>query len=159
MLLLFAHDLLLKLALSLRNIKISEKWVILVFLDCHQSRLTALALDVLENLVVRANLFLVFSENAANTIDGSISDELLKLWPQEIRLDFIVEHNVKSRTNFFVHILIMAKLRDTIGKRPVVTFTAIRRFNQLPLSFGHLLVEADVDEGLLLEERLVALAD
>ena len=148
----------LKLGLDLADVHVLEQRVhLLLELDGHECRLATLALEVLQDLVIGRDLLLVFGENAANAIDCRVSHELLEVRVNQILLNTIIENDVKRGAHILVIVLIVAHLRDAVRQIPGVTGLAISIGDRFLFSLGNLLVEANIDEGLLVEEDLLLL--
>ena len=155
------HDVFLQLRLLLVHIHVVQQLVAHLFLDSHQLGLAtmALAVDVLENFVVGAELLLVLCEDAVDAIQGRVSDKLLELWHVAEIGHVSVEHHIVSHANIALKVLIMLAFADTVRQTPRCTFLAVWTGHLLALRLVYLLVPADVDKGLLVEELLLEVAD
>lgn len=63
-------------------VQVAEETFLILTFNSHHLRAVALsfALNMFQNLVVRAEFLLVFCENPVYSVNGGICDEFLKLW-------------------------------------------------------------------------------
>ena len=76
------------------DIRILQEWIFNCRLDRHESRLTPLALQVFQNLIITTGLFFVLSEYSVYTVNGGITYELLKVRVLEKVSDIAMEDYV-----------------------------------------------------------------
>lgn len=113
-------DVFLEFCLLLIHIHIVKKLIVSLFSDCHELGLSTMALakDVLQDLVVSAELFFVLSHDSVHAIDCSVSDELLELCHRDELSNVSVEHHIVSHADITLVILVMLTLTHTIWQAP-----------------------------------------
>mmetsp|Transcript_41249 Transcript_41249/g.62790 ORF Transcript_41249/g.62790 Transcript_41249/m.62790 type:complete len:284 (-) Transcript_41249:170-1021(-) len=153
-----AMDLLLKLGLGLVDIHVVDERVVRGLFNRHHGGLATLALHVLQNLVVGRQLLLVLLQHAVYAVDGRVRHELLEVRVDEVALHVFVEDHIVGRDQFALVVLIVTLLTNSVGHFPVEAGGAVGLLAQLLLGLGNSVVEANVDEALLVEEALGPLA-
>ena len=129
-------DLLLKLGFLFAEVHVSEQLVLLSRgrLDHHLVGSLALALNVLEDLVVGAHLFPVFRNHFVNAVNGGVRAKLFEFGVKLTKLsDVSVEHAIVGHAQRTLSVLIWLALRDTVGQGPSLTLGSVwARFSLLP---------------------------
>eukprot|EP00353_Schmidingerella_taraikaensis_P014556 CAMPEP_0185569334 /NCGR_PEP_ID=MMETSP0434-20130131/1983_1 /TAXON_ID=626734 ORGANISM="Favella taraikaensis, Strain Fe Narragansett Bay" /NCGR_SAMPLE_ID=MMETSP0434 /ASSEMBLY_ACC=CAM_ASM_000379 /LENGTH=151 /DNA_ID=CAMNT_0028184085 /DNA_START=1927 /DNA_END=2382 /DNA_ORIENTATION=+ len=119
----------------------------------------ALALDVFEDLVISADFLLVFCQDAVHSIDRCVSDELFELWHVDEVGNVTIEHHIISHADAILVIPVVLALADAVGQAPGGARAAIRLAHLLLLRLSNALVPTHIHERLLVEERLLLVAD
>lgn len=129
-------DLLLKLRFLLAEVHISEQFVLLSGgrLDHHLVRSLALALNVLEDLVIGGHLFPVFRNDFVNAINGGVRAKLFEFGVKLTKLcDVSVKNAIVGHAQRTFSVLVWFAFRDTVGQGPSLALGSVRaRFNSLP---------------------------
>ena len=160
-LLLSFRDIFLELRLTLGHVHVVDELVVGIHSNCHELGLTAVHLtqDVLHDLVIGREFLLVLGHDAVATIDSGVSDELLELGIVDEVGDVPVEHHIVSHAETALIVLVVLALADTVGKAPSYALLTISASNLLLLGLFDILVPTHIDEGLLIEERLLVVTD
>ena len=119
----------------------------------------ALAIDMLHDLVVGTKFLLVCSHHAVYSINRCVCYELLEVWHLSKVCHIRVENHVVSHANVSVDVLVVLALADSVGEAPGSSFLAVGLDHLLALRLVDTIVVAHVDEGLLVEELLLEVAD
>ena len=97
----------------------------------------------------------MFSQDSIDSIDRSISYELLKVLILSKVCDICMEDDIEGTTENSVFILVMSVLTDSIRQLPSIASPAIRCFLKFSLRFFYVVMDTDIDESLLFKVLLV----
>ena len=118
-------------------------------------RLLPLALNVLHDLVIRGDLLFLISKHSIDSINRCIRHKLLEIRVENKLPNIWMKHNIVCHAQSSLVVLIVLSLAHSVGELPCRSLFTI----WLDLGFLHRLInrvmEADIDEGLLVEEGLL----
>ena len=112
---LLSEDVFLEFGLHLGRIHILQQLVVDVGLDGHELGADTLAVDVLHDLVITGELFLVSSHDSVAAINSRIRHELLEVNVVHKPSHVSIEHNIVSHAHAFFVVLVVLSLRDAVG--------------------------------------------
>lgn len=119
----------------------------------------AFAIDVLHNLVIRAQLLFVGGHDPIHAVDGCVRHELLEIRHGDEVGNIRVEYDIICHANLAVHILVMLTLTDSIWEAPGCASFTIWLSDFLALRLIDRIMVAHIDKGLLVKELLLEVAD
>ena len=151
------------LQLGLLLVHVHVVYQLVVSLRSHSHELwfaaVALAVNVLHDLVIRAQFLLIRRHHSIHSIDRCVRHKFLEIGHDDKVGNVRVEYNIVSHANLAIDILVMLAFADSIGQPPRSSFFAIWLSNFLPLRFINRVMIAHIDKCLLVEELLLEVAD